>query len=172
MTPGSTVTTPRGTTLLLATFVAAGCAVPPATTSTPEATPAQTATQAYERYWQVTEDAFAAPRARDWTAELESVASGQALESAMADYLTYRDYPAHSEGRVSRAPVVESATEERVVIVDCLDLGESLLIADETGDILDDLDNRVQRYTLRADLVRTDTEWQVDHLRPALDQPC
>lgn len=166
-------TTARHLMWLLAAALTAGCAstpVPAAPADT--STPAQLATEAYERYWEVTESAFAAPGARDWTSELQSVASGQALESATADYRTYRDYPAHSEGTVSRSPVVGSATEDRVEIVDCLDLGDSLLVADETGDILDDLDNRVQRYTLRVDLARSATGWKVDRLRPALDEPC
>lgn len=171
------MTTRRSTiTLLLAVVLTAGgCTTsPPASAPTTDATatPSEVAIQAYERYWEVTEDAFAAPRARDWTAELEAVASGEALERALADYRTYRDFPAHSEGRVSRAPVVESTTGNRVLIVDCLDLGDSLLIADETGEVLDDLANRVQRYTVRAELVRNDAGWLVHRLDPALDEPC
>lgn len=170
------MTTRRSTTTLLLAVVLAtgGCTTsPPAPAPTTDATtPSEIATQAYERYWEVTEDAFAAPRSRDWTAELEAVASGDALERALADYRTYRDFPAHSEGRVARAPVVESATGDRVLIVDCLDLGDSLLIADETGVVLDDLANRVQRYTVRAELVRNDAEWLVHQLDPALDERC
>ncbi|MER7433680.1 hypothetical protein ACFU8R_28695 [Pseudonocardia alni] len=169
------MTTIRRTTVLLAVALTAGCttATPPDATPVPDlTTPSQAAEQAYQRYWEVTEAAFATPRLRDWTTELETVASGQALDSAISDFRTYRDFPAHMEGTVSRAPRVESAGVGGAEIVDCLDLGDSLLIADDTGEVLDDLGNQVRRYTLRASLVANGTGWRVDRLEPALDEPC
>lgn len=90
-------------------------------TSTPAGpaptTPSQDALQAYERYWSVSEAAFAAPGAQDWTVELEGVASGSALDSLVADVRNHADFPAHTEGTVTRSPAVGAVTDSRVEIV-------------------------------------------------------
>ena len=170
---GSVTTTRRGA-LLLAVALTAGCGASPPTAPPPSATPAAdvAALQAYERFWAVSEAAYAAPGARDWRPELASVASGSALEMVSRDVATYAGFPAHTEGSASRAPVVAVVGDTSVQIVDCVDLGDSRLVADRTGEVLDDLANRVQRYTYRAETVRRGDMWVVDRAEPALDEPC
>lgn len=136
------------------------------------ATPSQHALLSYERYWSISQKAFSAPSARDWTAELEEVASGSALDSLIDDVRNYADFPAHTEGAVTRSPTVGTATDDRVEIVDCVQLGASRLIADATGEVLDDLANRAPRYRFRAEVVLRGDEWLVDRAEPALDEPC
>lgn len=171
------MTTPRCIALLLVTGLATGCStsgapvpVPGPTVAPP--TPEQQAVAAYERYWSVSQDAFSAPSARDWRQELEGVASGPALESVVRDVLNYADFPAHTEGAVTRAPIVAAATDTLVEIVDCVNLGDSRLVADRTGEVLDDLVNRVQRYTFRAQVVTSGDRWLVNRTDPAQDEPC
>jgi hypothetical protein len=159
---------------LLAGVVLTSCssAAPAAAPTTAPATPAQQALVVYERYWTVTEAAFAAPGARDWAPELQGVATGSALESASRDVRNYADFPAHTEGAISRAPSVGATTDGHIEIVDCVDLGDSRLVADRTGEILDDLVNRVPRYRFRADVVLHGEQWLVERTEPALDEPC
>jgi hypothetical protein len=168
------MTTTRRTMLLLAAALTVGCAATPPPTAAPSPQPARAeqALEAYERFWKVSEAAYASPGTRDWLPELESVASGSALEMLTTDVLNYASFPAHTEGAVSRAPVVARVTDSRVEIVDCIDLGDSRLIADQTGEVLDDLANRVPRYTYRAEVVAQDDRWLVDRAEPALDEPC
>ncbi|MGH3611265.1 MAG: hypothetical protein ACRDRK_01305 [Pseudonocardia sp.] len=116
--------------------------------------------------------AFAAPSSRDWTAALGEVASGTALESVRRDVENYASFPAHTEGVISRAPAVGEASEGRVEIVDCVELGDSRLIADTTEEVLDDLANRTPRYRFRAGVLLQDGRWLVDVTNPALDEPC
>ncbi len=167
-------TTGRLLVLSLATLVVAGCSAPAAPDTAPPAPPGpgEQALEVYERFWSVAQEAYAAPGSRDWTPELATVASGPALESLTTDVLNYADFPAHSEGVVSRAPVVAEVTDTRVAIVDCVDLGDSRLVADRTGEVLDDLANRVQRYTFRADVVLTGDRWLVERTDAAQDEPC
>lgn len=148
------------------------CSTPVPQAGTPPTTPSQDALLAYERYWSVSQEAFSAPAARDWTAELEGVASGAALDSLIVDVRNYADLPAHTEGAVTRSPTVGATADDRVEIVDCVQLGDSRLIADATGEVLDDLANRAPRYRFRAEVVLRGDEWLVDRTEPALDEPC
>jgi hypothetical protein len=136
------------------------------------APPSQQALEAYEQYWLISSAAFQAPAAQDWTSALAQVASGSALDSVLLDVRNYAAYPAHTEGGVSRSPQVVRTSPTDVEIVDCVDLGDSRLVADDTGELLEDLSNRQQRYTFRATVaLQTDT-WRVDRTEPLLDQPC
>lgn len=169
------MTTTKQLLALLVALLVVGCAadrsdvpVPPPTASDG----AQEALVAYERYWSVSQDAFGAPGARDWTSELAEVASGPALDSLLRDVRNYAEFPAHVEGVVSRAPTVVDVKDATVLIVDCIDLGDSRLVADRTGEILDDLESRVQRYTFRADVVLSDDVWRVNRTDAAQDEPC
>ena len=161
--------------LLVAAIVTlAGCSnvsteVPP---PAPTATPADMALAAYERYWAVTSSAFAAPSSRDWRPDLEAVAVGPAFDAAMQDILSSAALPAHVEGAVARAPEVQESTPERVEIVDCIDLQDSLLVNDLTGEVYDDIENRVPRYTFRAEVANIDNIWMVEQIAPALEDPC
>ena len=127
---------------------------------------------AYERYWSVTTAAFNAPKAKDWSIDLQDVASGTALAGATRDVLGYADFPAHTEGTISRSPTIGGVANSRVEIVDCVDLGDSRLIADTTGEVLDDLENQVPRFRFRAEVVERGGRWLVDRAEPALDEPC
>jgi PBP1b-binding outer membrane lipoprotein LpoB len=167
-------TTRRLLVFVVGASVVAGCAGPTAPV-TPAPTPtgsAQEALDAYERFWEVTQDAYAAPGTRDWAPEVSTVASGAAFDSLMRDIRNYAEFPAHLEGVVSRAPVVSDATDTSVMIVDCVDLGDSRLVADRTGEVLNDLANRVQRYSYRADVVRSGDRWLVERTEAALEEPC
>jgi hypothetical protein len=160
--------------LLLAVLVTSACSTPaeppPSTPVPPD--PAAQALEAYERFWALAQEAYAAPGARDWAPEAAGVASGAALEGLLRDIRNYAEFPAHTEGAVSRAPVVADVTDTTALVVDCVDLGDSRLVADRTGEVLDDLANRVQRYTYRADIVLRDDRWLVDRTDAAQDEPC
>lgn len=173
--------------LLVATaVVAVSCASSPpsppssaATTAAPieppsaEAVAGDEALAAYSAYWTVITQARSAPGSKDWDPELEAVATGQALATVRADVANYADLPAHTEGMLSRAPMVENATTGRVAILDCVDLGDVRLVADDSGKVLDDLVNRVQRYRFRAEVLADGGgSWRVDHTAPALEEPC
>jgi hypothetical protein len=169
------VTTSHRLALLSSVLAAAlltGCTTAAAPAGTPPTTPPQEALLAYERYWSVSQEAFSAPGARDWTADLEGVASGSALERLVADVENYADFPAHTEGAVTRSPMVGAVTDDRVEVLDCIRLGDSRLIADATGEVLDDLANRAPSYRFRADVVLQGDRWLVDRAEPALDEPC
>lgn len=173
MTTASGRTAP--TALLLAVLLSGCSTAPDSAPSEPPTTattPAQQALSAYEEFWAVTDSAFAAPASRDWTARIEEVAIGQAREALQIDVANYASVPAHAEGAVTRDPVVSEVTPERTEIVDCVDLGDSRLVADTTGVILDDLENRVPRYRFRAELVMLDGRWVVERTAPSLDEPC
>ncbi len=163
--------------LLLVVAVLAGCSTSgsgePAPSPAPHTIPAERqALAAYEEFWSVTDAAFAAPSAQDWTPRLEKVASGQALDSVRRDVENYANVPAHTEGAVTRAPMVVGSSEGRVDVIDCVDLGNSRLVSDTDGRVFDDLANRVPRYVYRAGLVFRDGRWLVDRTAPSLDQPC
>lgn len=163
-------------TALLVAVLLSGCSTAPdsapSTPPTTVTTPAQQALSAYEEFWTVTDSAFAAPASRDWTARIEEVAIGQAREALQIDVANYASVPAHAEGAVTRDPVVGDVTAERIEIVDCVDLGDSRLVADSTGEVLDDLENQVPRYRFRAELVMLDGRWVVERTAPSLDEPC
>lgn len=163
--------------LLVAVVCATGCSAtsaPPQSPTTPAATsdPAAEALAAYERFWAVTDSALAAPGSRDWLPDLEEVATGPALDSLVTDVQNYAGLPAHTEGQVTRDPVVQEVLGSRAQVLDCVDLGDSRLVSDTTGDVLDDLANRVPRYRFRAELVSTNGRWLVERTVPALDEPC
>jgi hypothetical protein len=168
----------RWTSLLLLTAVLlSACSTttrdaPTPPTPPPAPSPTQEALLAYERYWSVTTAAFNAPSAKDWSVELQEVASGPALASVIDDVHNYAGFPAHTEGTISRSPTVNEVTNGRAAIVDCVDLGNSRLIADTTGEVLDDLTNRVPRYRFRAEIAEQNGRWLVDRAEPALDEPC
>jgi len=163
----------RTSLLLLAAVLLSACSTTTQDAPAPPTpAPAQEALLAYERYWSVTTAAFNAPNAKDWSAELQDVASGTALAGATKDVLGYADFPAHTEGSISRSPTVGTVANGRVEIVDCVDLGDSRLIADTTGEILDDLANQVPRFRFRAEVVERNGRWLVDRAEPALDEPC
>lgn len=167
-------TTTRLLMLSMSAIVVAGCAEPavPVTPAPTPPGPAQQALDAYERFWDVTQEAYTAPGARDWEPEVSAVASGAAFDSLMRDIRNYAEFPAHFEGVVSRAPVVADVTDTSVKIVDCVDLRDSRLVADRTGEVLNDLANRVQRYSYRADVVLSDDRWLVGGTEAALEEPC
>ena len=167
-------TTKRLFVFFVGASVVAGCAGPasPTTPAPAPPGPAEQALDAYERFWDVTQDAYAAPGTRDWAPEVSAVASGAAFDSLMRDIRNYAEFPAHFEGVVSRAPVVADATDTSVRIVDCVDLGDSRLVADRTGQVLNDLANRVQRYIYRADVVLSGDRWLVGSTAAALEEPC
>lgn len=169
-------TAPLRSALLVALLCAASCSTataPPEPTSAPlTSDPAAEALAAYERFWTVTDSALAAPGSRDWLPDLRGVATGPALDSLVTDVENYASLPAHTEGQVTRDPVVQQVLGTRVQIVDCVDLGGSRLVSDTTGAVLDDLTNRVPRYRFRAELVSTNGQWLVERTVPALDEPC
>ena len=166
------ITASRHVTLLVAAAVATGCSA--ATPEPPVAAvpPSQQALEAYEEYWAISAAAFQAPAAQDWTPALAQVASGPALDSVLLDVRNYAAYPAHTEGGVSRSPQVVRTSPTDVEIVDCVDLGDSRLVADDTGELLEDLSNRRQRYTFRATVALQADRWRVDRTEPLLEQPC
>lgn len=171
------MTITSGRTVSVALFLAvlmSGCATapPPPTATATVTTPAERALSAYEEFWTVTDSAFAAPASRDWTPRIAEVAIGQARESLQVDVANYASVPAHAEGAVTRDPAVGEVTAGRIEIVDCVDLGDSRLVADFTGDVLDDLENRVPRYRFRAEMVELDGRWIVERTAPSLDEPC
>ena len=166
------MTTTRHVGLALAAALTAGCssaATPPEPAPTG---PEQPALAAYERYWSISQAAFASPGSRDWTADLAEVATGPALEATLTEIRSYAEFPAHTVGAVSRAPEVTGVTDTSADVLDCVDLGDSRLVADRTGEVLDDLDNRVQRYRYRAEVVAQDGRWLVRRADAALDEPC
>ena len=124
-------------------------------------------------FWRVTSEALAAPTSRNWAPELNRVATGPALATVLGDVANYASLPAHTVGTVRRDPRIDEIGAARIVILDCVDLGDSRLVSDSTGQPLDDLANRTVRYRYRADVVRTNAGgWIVERTTPALDEPC
>jgi hypothetical protein len=154
-------------------------APPPAPVETPTPTaeaPAAAALATYGEFWRISEQAFAAPNAQDWHAELSKVARGQALSDMTLEIRNYASVPAHLEGSVIHAPGSEPAepsTADRVAILDCVDISNSRAVTDSNGTVIDDLKNRAERYHYRAQVVRDATgRWLVETTAPALDEPC
>lgn len=146
---------------------------PPVTAPDPSSQAADAALAAYNAFWAVSLNARAAPKARDWTPELATVASGDALESVTADIDNYADVPAHFEGTISRTPTIQTATPDRVEITDCLDMTSYLLRADANGELLSDTANQVPRFTFVARVVPDPSgRWLVDDIDAKLSQPC
>lgn len=176
------MTTRHVCTVLIALTAAltTSCASSPPSNSTlpapsPTATvgPSGEALAAYRSFWTVVDAAFAAPRSKSWDADLQHVASGQALASVLADVANYASLPAHVQGLIHRSPSVASSVDRRVSIIDCVDLGGSRVVSDTTGQVLNDLKNRVQRFRSRSEVVTDATgRWLVDRTAPVLDEPC
>jgi hypothetical protein len=142
---------------------------PPPPRSLPS--PHDAALAAYRTFWEVSDAARAAPTERDWRPELESVSRGQALETALIDVANYASIPARTVGTISRSPVIDHGTPDSVTVLDCVDLGDSRLI-DASGGTLDDLENQLQRFRLRAEVVRDGDRWLVEQTTPAVSEPC
>ncbi|OLT11765.1 hypothetical protein BJF78_26235 [Pseudonocardia sp. CNS-139] len=85
----------------------------------------------------------------------------------------YISLSARTVGAVAHRPDVAQVGSAQVSVVDCVDLGDSRLMSDATGEVFDDLENRVQRYRFHAELrVDPDGRWRVHETEPALDEPC
>ena len=180
----SVYSTGRLLTIVTLAVVATACSTsqptpppPPAEPPTPTAeAPAAAALATYGEFWRISEQAFAAPKAQDWRAELSKVADGQALADVMLEIENYASVPAHLEGAIAHSPTVESAgpsTAGRIAVLDCIDIGSSRAVADSNGAVIDDLENRVERYHYRAQVARDSAgRWLVETTAPALDEPC
>lgn len=155
----------------------AGCSTasaPPRPAPPPVATtaPGDAALDAYREFWRIADAARAAPRSTDWAPQLEAVASGAALQTVLTDVRNYAGLPAHTAGTITRSPTVVAANPQRVSVLDCVDIGDTVLLSDTDGSRLDDAANRVRRFQLRADVVSAGGRWLVDSTTPQLDQPC
>lgn len=146
---------------------------PPVTAPDPTSQAADAALAAYNAFWDVSLNARAAPNARDWTSELATVASGNALESVRSDIDNYADVPAHFEGTIGRAPTVQAATSDRVEITDCLDMTSYLLRGDGDGELLSDTANQVPRFVFTAAVIPDPAgRWLVDEIDAEISRPC
>lgn len=148
---------------------------PPAPGPSAEPAPAA-ALAAYGEFWRVSDDAFAAPKAKDWRAEMTEVARGQALDDVTLEIRNYASVPAHLDGTIGRTPIVDPSvppTADRVAILDCVDISRSRLVSDRNGAVLDDVANQADRYRYRAQVAKVaDGRWLVESTRPALTEPC
>lgn len=172
--------------VVTASVVLAACStsspVPPPSASPPpapgpSAEPAPAAAlAAYGEFWRVSDEAFAAPKSKDWPAELAKVARGQALDDVTLEVRNYASVPAHLDGTIGRAPIVDPAvppTADRVAILDCVDISRSRLVSDRTKTVLDDVANQANRYRYRAQVAKiADGRWLVESTEPALTEPC
>lgn len=124
----------------------------------------------------MSEQAFAAPTAKDWQPELARTARGQALDDVMVEIRNYASIPARVRGTIGHAPSVDLAvvpTPDRVAVVDCVDISASTLVADADGTVLDDQANQATRYRYRAEVVNDGTgRWLVEKATPALAERC
>jgi hypothetical protein len=78
---------------------------PPVHAPTPTTEAATTAAlAAYGEFWRISEQAFAAPTAQDWPAELGKVSRGQALSDVILEIRNYASVPAHLEGSIAHTP--------------------------------------------------------------------
>jgi hypothetical protein len=171
---------PRVLVVACGALLAAGCSSAPSSapaspsTSIPATTaPDQAALNTYREFWRVVDAARAAPKSQDWTPKIETLATGQALQSALLDVANFASLPAHVVGTVTRDPSVAAVTPVQISILDCVDLGAAHLVSDRNGALLDDTKNRVERFQLRADLVPgSDGRWLVSTTAPALNERC
>lgn len=172
----STGSAVRLCTLLGAAVVLAACSAPSPTPApeTPAPNPTIAALGAYTEFVRVSQDANAAPGAKDWAAELRQLARGQALDAALLDVQNYASLSARVEGRLGQSPVVDPATmstAERVAVLDCLDAtGVRVLKADGTE--LGDSTNQAPRYRYRAEVVRDGDRWWVEKTTPSPEETC
>lgn len=164
----------RVAVVVMAAAVTAACASDPPSPPPPQPpTAADAALVAYRAFWTVVDSALTAPRSKSWDADLERVASGQALNTARADVANYASLPARLQGTIQRTPRVDTSAPDRVAILDCVDLGESRVVSDTTGEVLNDLANRVQRFRYHAAVVLNSSgQWRVGETAPALSEPC
>jgi hypothetical protein len=172
--------------VVTATAVLAACSssppapqAPTSATTTPSPSPAPNtaaALAAYGEFSRVSDAAFAAPKAKDWTREMAKVAGGQALNDVTLEIRNYASVPAHLVGTVGRAPTVDPAvppTEDQVAILDCVDISRSRLISDRNGVVLDDVKNQADRYRYRARVDKVaDGRWLVQSTMATLTEPC
>lgn len=173
---------------LVAALALSGCASSePSTSADPTTSPgpqgveppnqadaaSSAALAAYTSYADLADSARAAPDSQGWRPVIEEVAQGQALDAVIADVENYASLPARTVGVVSHSPEVSEVGPRQVSVVDCVDLGDSRLISDTTGEVFDDLENRVQRFRFHAKLgVEPDGRWVVQETEPLLDEPC
>lgn len=146
---------------------------------TPERETADKALAVYSQYWDLTEQAEAAPQAHEWRSVLAKVMADPALTSFADEIANLASVPAHSVGKYRRSPSVRSVSltdPARVVIEDCLDAADEHLVSDRPGEAGKSLDNPRQprRYRFEAEVVRYPApyRWLVQIVRPHVDQPC
>jgi hypothetical protein len=151
----------------------------PSASLSPEESVGQAALGAYELYWQISEQAGAAPRARDWRPELAKAMADPALTDYVSEIQNLISVPAHTTGRYVRAPKVTSvslAQPQRVVVTDCLDATNEHLVSDKPGESGKSLDNPGQprRYEFEAQIVLypNPDRWLVQLVQPRLEKPC
>lgn len=145
----------------------------------PEHEIAPKALAVYRQYWELSEQAEAAPQSHDWRPALTRLMADPALTSFVDELANLASVPAHSVGQYRRAPSVRSvsvAEPARVVIDDCLDASDEHLVSDRPGETGKYLDNPGQprRYRLEAEVVRYPApyRWLIQIVRPHVDQPC
>lgn len=170
----STTTVRLGAVILGAAVLAACSSAPSPAPEPPAPDPSVEALAVYADFFRVSQDANAAPTARDWTAELRQLARGQALDAAVLDVQNYASLSARVDGRLGQAPAVDPAvpaTNDKVSVLDCLDAtGVRVLTAD--GRQLGDQANQSPRYRYRAEVVRDGDRWWVERAIPAPEEPC
>jgi hypothetical protein len=140
---------------------------------------AQAAHAAYELYWEISEQAAAAPRGKDWRPDLATAMADPALTDYLNEVANLASVPAHAVGRYGRTPKVSSvslAEPPRVVVTDCLDAMDVHLISDKPGESGRNLDHPDQprRYEFEAQIVRypSPERWLVQIVQPRLEKPC
>lgn len=180
---------------LLLLLACAGCAddsvsepAPTSVTSPGSSTPtaqrpqdiaAAAALRVYEAYWQVSEQAEAAPREKDWRSELAKTMVDPALTPFVEEVRNLASVPAHFVGTYKRAPKVTSVSLDqpsRVVVIDCLDATDKHLVSDKRGEDGKNLDNPSQprRYEFEAQAVQypNPDRWLIQQTEARLEKPC
>jgi len=140
---------------------------------------AEQALAVYRQYWELSEQAEAAPRSHNWRPALVKLMADPALTSFADEIANLASVPAHSTGQYRRSPTVRSvslAEPFRVVIDDCLDAADEHLVSDRLGESGKSLDNPSQprRYRMEAEVVLYPApyRWLVQIVRPHVDRPC
>ena len=134
------------------------------------------ALSAYLEFARISDEAFAEPSSQDWLPRLQAVSQGQAYDAVVAEAKNYANFPAHVSGKPQRQPSVESTSAAQtpsVNIQDCIDIGDSKVVADRTGEVLTDTASQKNRYKYRATVVRSqDGRWRVGSTTAEPDKPC
>lgn len=150
----------------------------PAATS-PEQFASSLALSTYEGYWRLSEQAEAAPQAKDWRPELAKVMADPALTDYANEIANLASIPAHAVGAYRRSPKVTAvslAEPPRVVVTDCLDATDEHLISDKPAEAGRNLDNPDQprRYEFEAQIVRyrDSDRWLVQLVQARLEKRC